>query len=133
MAKSRSLTDFNNVAIPKKDTKKESTTPNNDINNNIDNNKNNNVNNNTTTPDSTKSNGGLSLEQVNALGKKNAKKKSDSDLKPSGIYFWPNNLALLDRLAKNGGRGTRSQIVNQATQEFFIKAGLMDEEGNIID
>ncbi|MGE6756248.1 hypothetical protein ACQKFO_22935 [Rossellomorea sp. NPDC071047] len=73
-----------------------------------------------------------SLEFVRSLAEK-PKKKAKDPIKPTGIYFNENNLILLKRLSENGGRGTQSKIINLAAEEFFKKAGLMDEEGNIID
>jgi hypothetical protein len=73
-----------------------------------------------------------SLEFVRSLSEK-PKKKAKDQIKPTGIYFNKNNLILLKRLSENGGRGTQSKIMNLAAEEFFQKAGLMDEEGNIID
>lgn len=73
-----------------------------------------------------------SLEFVRSL-KEKPKKKAKDPIKPTGIYFNENNLILLKRLSENGGRGTQSKIINLAAEEFFKKAGLMDEEGNIID
>jgi hypothetical protein len=73
-----------------------------------------------------------SLEFVRSLTEK-PKKKAKDPIKPTGIYFNKNNLILLKRLSENGGRGTQSKIMNLAAEEFFKKAGLMDEEGNIID
>ncbi|MEN8702459.1 hypothetical protein [Bacillus infantis] len=57
---------------------------------------------------------------------KKAKKKSDS-LINSGIYFEPDVYEVLQSLAKKGGRGAKSRIVNESLRKEFIAAGLLDK------
>lgn len=43
----------------------------------------------------------------------------------TGIYFDADVLAVLDRLAEQGGRGTKTKIVNEAVKKLFQEQGLM--------
>lgn len=52
------------------------------------------------------------------------KKKRDSK-KLIGIYFDGDVAKVLDKIGKNGGRGAKSQIVNDVIREFFKKNDLL--------
>lgn len=43
----------------------------------------------------------------------------------TGIYFDEDVLAVLDRLSEQGGRGTKTRIVNDAVKKLFQEQGLM--------
>jgi hypothetical protein len=62
---------------------------------------------------------------LNDLVKEKPKKKSDS-LTNSGIYFEEEVYKILMGLAKKGGRGAKSKIVNDALKVAFKNAGLMN-------
>lgn len=57
---------------------------------------------------------------------KKTKKKSDS-LINAGIYFEPDVHEVLQSLAKKGGRGAKSRIVNESLRKEFIAAGLLQK------
>jgi gentisate 1,2-dioxygenase len=115
--KDRSLAGFNDFANVN-----ENTNVNNDDNDNKNINVNNNINENKEEKEP---------DYLNAI-KDIVEKKPKKDMKPTGIYFDENVLKVLDSLAKKGGRGAKSRIVNDATKAAFIQAGLLDEDGNII-
>ncbi|MHC8523996.1 hypothetical protein ACPJHQ_26100 [Rossellomorea sp. H39__3] len=127
MAK-RSLTSFNDLASPKKTKvqteppKKETTDNNKNVNINDDINKDININNDVNNNESDL------MGQLKALADKGKKKSSDVG-KPTGIYFEEDVLSVLKQLAKNGGRGAQSRIVNDATKAAFIQAGFLDKNG----
>lgn len=52
------------------------------------------------------------------------KKKKKNDDVLTGIYLKPDLAQILDSLGKEGGRGTKSQIVNLALRKYFIEKGL---------
>ncbi|HER2025570.1 hypothetical protein LCL90_22860 [Bacillus infantis] len=87
-----------------------------DVNDNINVNNNVHVNNN--------EDGSLLSELVS--GKK-TKKKSDT-LINSGIYFEPDVYEVLQSLAKKGGRGAKSRIVNESLRKEFIAANLLPKK-----
>ncbi len=125
MAK-RSLTSFNDLATSKKanvktESPKKGNTDNN-VNVNDDINKDINVNNDVNNNESDL------MGQLKALADKGKKKNSDVG-KPTGIYFEEDVLSVLKQLAKNGGRGAQSRIVNDATKAAFIQAGFLDKNG----
>lgn len=127
----RSLTSFNDLASPKKKKveteppKKETTDNNKNVNVNDDINKDININNDV-------NNNEIDLMgQLKALADKGKKKSSDVG-KPTGIYFEEDVLSVLKHLAKNGGRGAQSRIVNDATKAAFIQAGFLDKNGKKI-
>jgi len=62
---------------------------------------------------------------LNQLVRTKPKKKSDS-LINSGVYFEEEVFSILMDLAKKGGRGAKSRIVNDALKVAFKNAGLMD-------
>jgi hypothetical protein len=68
---------------------------------------------------------------LKSLADKSTKKGKDN-MKPTGIYFEDNVLKALKKLASKGGRGAQSKIVNDATKEAFIQAGILDKEGNLL-
>ncbi|WP_430508384.1 hypothetical protein [Rossellomorea marisflavi] len=125
MAK-RSLTSFNDLATSKKanvkteSPKKENTDNNVNVNDDI--NKDININNDVNNNESDL------MGQLKALADKGKKKSSDVG-KPTGIYFEEDVLSVLKQLAKNGGRGAQSRIVNDATKAAFIQAGFLDKNG----
>lgn len=121
--KGRKLTGFSDLASSKK---KDNVNVNNDVNNNDDVNNDDNVNIN--------NNVNVESELVGSLKSlaDESKKKGKDNMKPTGIYFDTNVLTVLKKLAKNGGRGAQSKIVNDATKEAFIQAGLLDKDGNIV-
>jgi hypothetical protein len=129
MAK-RSLTSFNDLATSKKanvkteSPKKENTDNNVNVNDDInkDINKDININNDVNNNESDL------MGQLKALADKGKKKSSDVG-KPTGIYFEEDVLSVLKQLAKNGGRGAQSRIVNDATKAAFIQAGFLDKNG----
>lgn len=94
-----------------------STTEENNINNNVNENINNNVNVNVDINDN--------QNFLNDLVSGKAKKKADT-LINSGVYFEPEVYSILMTLAKRGGRGAKSKIVNDALKAAFKNAGLMD-------
>lgn len=81
--------------------------------NNIDNNENNNTN-----VSSDENNFDIINNIVNA---KNDKPKKIL----TGIYFDPDVEKVLNKLAKKGGKGAKSKIVNELVKEGFIKRGLL--------
>jgi hypothetical protein len=98
------------------------TTPNENKNENINVDDNINVNNNV----HVNNNQGGSLLSELVSGKK-TKKKSDS-LINSGIYFEPDVYEVLQSLAKKGGRGAKSRIVNESLRKEFIAANLLPKK-----
>jgi hypothetical protein len=52
-------------------------------------------------------------------------KKIDNSTVLTGIYLQKDLAQLLDRLAKKGGRGAKSRIVNEALRSVFIEKGLL--------
>lgn len=52
-------------------------------------------------------------------------KKSDTSTVLTGIYLQKDLLKVLDSLAKKGGRGAKSKIVNEALRSVFIDKGLL--------
>jgi hypothetical protein len=120
MAK-RKLTRFDDVANVNKNNN-----DNVDVNNNVNNNEDINENNDINTNESDL------VGSLRLLADTKSKKKGKESMKPTGIYFEENVLTVLKNLASNGGRGAQSKIVNDATKDAFIQAGLMDREGNII-
>lgn len=54
----------------------------------------------------------------------NAKKKSNETVL-TGIYLQKDISQILDRLAKKGGRGAKSKIVNEALKAVFTEKGLL--------
>ncbi|OXT15230.1 hypothetical protein B9K06_22225 [Bacillus sp. OG2] len=97
-------------------------TPIEDANENVNINDNINVNNNVHVNNT--QDGSLLSELVS--GKK-TKKKSES-LINSGIYFEPDVYEVLQSLAKKGGRGAKSRIVNESLRKEFITAGLLPKK-----
>lgn len=139
MAKKK-LTTFSNLASTKKNE------DNNNVNVNDNNNDNNNVDVNSSKDDVQNSfdenvdiNKNVNVNNNNedfygslkSLAGKNTSKGKDK-IKPTGIYFEENVLKALKKLASNGGRGAQSKIVNDATKEAFIQAGILDKEGNLL-
>ncbi|QHE63946.1 hypothetical protein FHE72_23430 (plasmid) [Rossellomorea vietnamensis] len=133
MAKKK-LTTFSNLASTKKnednnnvnvndnvDVKSTNDDVQNSFDENVDINKNINVNNNNED----------FYGSLKSLAGKSTTKGNDK-IKPTGIYFEKNVLKALKKLASNGGRGAQSKIVNDATKEAFIQAGILDKEGNLL-
>lgn len=52
-------------------------------------------------------------------------KRTESDKNLTGIYLEKDLSQILDRLAKKGGRGAKSRIVNEALRSVFKKKGLI--------
>jgi hypothetical protein len=127
MAKKK-LTTFSDLARTKKPDDNVNVNDNIDINDNENNNVNDDVNININDNVNAESDFVGSLK---SLADK-SKKKGKDNMKPTGIYFEKNVLSVLKELATNGGRGAQSKIVNDATKEAFIQAGLLDKDGNII-
>lgn len=53
------------------------------------------------------------------------KKKNKNELVLTGIYLQPDLAHLLDKLGKQGGRGAKSRIVNDALRKVFNEKGLL--------
>lgn len=51
--------------------------------------------------------------------------KQKNDLILTGLYLEPDLAKLLARLGKQGGRGAKSRIANDALRKYFIDKGLM--------
>lgn len=64
---------------------------------------------------------------LNELVSGKPKRKSDT-LVNSGIYFEPDIYKVLQDLAKKGGRGAKSKIVNESLRKDFIAAGLLPDK-----
>lgn len=43
-----------------------------------------------------------------------------------GIYIEKDLVQIIDQLAKKGGRGTKSRIVNEALRKVFVENGLIE-------
>lgn len=54
-----------------------------------------------------------------------AKKKKSFEQKPTGIYLQEDISKILNDLAKKGGRGAKSRIVNEALRAVFTEKGLI--------
>lgn len=103
---------------------------NNDINNNINNdiniednnyiNINNNDNDNVNVSSGDKKQG----DYLDALIEGRMKKKENETVL-TGIYLQKDLSQVLDRLAKKGGRGAKSKIVNEALRTIFTDKGLL--------
>lgn len=119
MARDRKLTTFNQVANINK---------NNNVNNDV--NKNNNDDTYINKNNDVNVNDDL-MGALKSLADNSKRKGTGAMSKPTGIYFEENVLTVLKKLSKNGGRGSQSKIVNDATKAAFIQAGLLDSEGNI--
>jgi hypothetical protein len=52
-------------------------------------------------------------------------KKTDAATVLTGIYLQKELSQMLDRLAKKGGRGSKSRIVNEALRKVFSEKGLL--------
>lgn len=61
---------------------------------------------------------------LNNLIQGKGKKKNDA-LINTGIYFEPEVFEILNKLGKQGGRGAKSKIVNDAVKAVFKDAGLI--------
>lgn len=61
---------------------------------------------------------------LNNLIQGKGKKKNDA-LINTGIYFEPEVVEVLNKLGKQGGRGAKSKIVNDAVKAVFKDAGLL--------
>lgn len=61
---------------------------------------------------------------LNNLIQGKGKKKNDA-LINTGIYFEPEVFDILNKLGKQGGRGAKSKIVNDAVKAVFKDAGLI--------
>ncbi|MEC2054201.1 hypothetical protein I6J18_00070 (plasmid) [Peribacillus psychrosaccharolyticus] len=61
---------------------------------------------------------------LNNLIQGKGKKKNDA-LINTGIYFEPEVVEILNKLGKQGGRGAKSKIVNDAVKAVFKEAGLI--------
>ena len=61
---------------------------------------------------------------LNNLIQGKGKKKNDA-LINTGIYFEPEVVEILNKLGKQGGRGAKSKIVNDAVKAVFKDAGLI--------
>jgi hypothetical protein len=48
-----------------------------------------------------------------------------TDLQLHGIYLEPDLSKLLNRLSKQGGRGAKTRIVNDAMRKYFKEKGLL--------
>lgn len=46
-----------------------------------------------------------------------------------GIYIEPEVAKILDTLYKRGGRGTKSEIANEALKKLFEEKGLLPQNG----
>lgn len=101
--KDRSLAGFDDVA-------EERNNENNNDNGNL------NINNN---DDNIKS-GSDTIDKI--LGEGNKKK---DELVLTGVYLQPELAKILDRLGKQGGRGAKSGIVNDALRKLFDEKGLL--------
>lgn len=53
------------------------------------------------------------------------KKKKETEQVVTGFYLRKDISQILDKLAKKGGRGTKSQIANDALEKLFKEKGLM--------
>jgi hypothetical protein len=53
----------------------------------------------------------------------NNNKKKDKTHVLKGIYFEREVAAAIDRIARNGGKGIKSQIVNEAVKKVFKEKG----------
>lgn len=52
-------------------------------------------------------------------------KKKENETVLTGIYLQKDLSQVLDRLAKKGGRGAKSKIVNEALRTIFTDKGLL--------
>lgn len=133
MARSkRNIAGFNDVANRNN---KDSDNPKININVNDDNNENKNTNENKIANENTNKNTNKSVsknanenknENIDPLDKvlmENKKKDKTHILK--GIYFEREVAAAIDRIGKNGGKGIKSQIVNEAVKKVFKEKGWM--------
>ncbi|MDP4085787.1 MAG: hypothetical protein Q8934_14370 [Bacillota bacterium] len=54
-----------------------------------------------------------------------AKKSNEAETVLTGIYLQKDLSKILDSLAKKGGKGAKSRIVNEALRSIFIEKGLL--------
>lgn len=54
------------------------------------------------------------------------KKKKQPKNVWTGVYLKPEIANVLEQLAKKGGKGVKSEVVNEALRRVFIEKGLMD-------
>lgn len=94
---------------------------NNQESNSISGNANDNTNTNINTNNNNQTN---QLDYLDKLIEGNVK-KTDSGTVLTGIYLQKDLAQLLDRLAKKGGRGAKSRIVNEALRSIFVEKGLL--------
>lgn len=112
--KDRHIAGFNDVANSKQNVK-----PNDDINVNINNN--NDINDNDNIDNNDNKN---NIDSLDAIINTNMKKEKTHVLK--GIYFEKDVALAIDKIARNGGKGIKSQIVNEAVKKVFKEKGWMD-------
>lgn len=63
------------------------------------------------------------IDPIDKIISENKKKDKTHILK--GIYFEREVAAAIDRIGRQGGRGIKSQIVNEAVKRVFIEKGWM--------
>lgn len=64
------------------------------------------------------------MDPLDKVIAKNKKKEDTHILK--GIYFEKEVAAAIDRIAKGGGKGIKSQLVNEAVKKVFKEKGWID-------
>ncbi|MBM7717190.1 hypothetical protein JOC94_004215 [Bacillus thermophilus] len=83
-----------------------------------------NINNNTNVNDNLSDKENDNIDPLDQVLKENKKKDKTHILK--GIYFEKEVAAAIDRLGRQGGRGIKSQIVNEAVKKVFKEKGWME-------
>ncbi|NRD81136.1 hypothetical protein HPT25_27990 [Bacillus sp. BRMEA1] len=66
----------------------------------------------------------VKMDYLDKLIEGNTKKNENSSVL-TGIYLQKDLSVILDRLAKKGGRGAKSKIVNEALRSVFMEKGLL--------
>jgi hypothetical protein len=100
---------------------------NDDVNININNNNNINKNTNDNINNDANINVNANISEVDYLDTiiEGNTKKTDAATVLTGIYLQKDLSQMLDRLAKKGGRGSKSRIVKEALRKVFSEKGLL--------